>query len=165
MDGGTEVTSLCSSAPLDTLAEGEEAQLCSDTGVYVAANITRATGCKYLAILTAASSSSPTVEEMQGVCADTEANCNADSSVVGPGAGTLCSQIPASCAATVAQYSTCVVAEAVVFEERAAELVGCSELTFENLSSSYDVPVAAGEAEGCSELKSACPSLSVPYIN
>jgi len=165
MDAGTEVTSLCSTATLDMLSEAEEAQLCTDTGAYLAGALARASACKYHGIINAASSSSPTEEEMQAVCAQAEADCNADSSIAGPGENTLCSQIPESCPATVTEYSECVKAEAVAFDQAAAALVECSGLTFENLSSSYDVPMAAGEAAGCAALKTACPSFSVPYIN
>lgn len=164
-DPGTDVTSICASATLDTLTAEEETQLCTDTGTYIAGAITRAAACKYYAIVTAASSSAPTEEEMQTVCSTAEADCNSNPSVMGPGANTLCSQIPDGCTATVEQYSACVTDEAVVFDQGAAALVGCSELTFENLATSYDVPTDAGDAPGCMPLKTACPSFTVPYIN
>lgn len=165
MDGGTDVTSLCSTAPLNALSDAEEMQLCTETGTYIEGALTRANACRYYAIVTSASSSAPTVEEMQGVCAQAESDCNLDPTVMGPGRKTLCSQIPDSCAGTIAEYSECVADQAVVFDQGAGELVPCSELTFENLSSSYDVPLAANEASGCTALKAACPSFTLPYVN
>ena len=40
-----------------------------------------------------------------------------------------------------------------------------SALTFGNLSTVYDVPMAAGNAAGCMAVKTACPGYSLPYIN
>ena len=94
-----------------------------------------------------------------------ESTCNQDPTVPGPGAMTLCSQIPATCTATVAQYSTCVMEEAALFEQGANALTSCSMLTFENLSAAYDVPTAATQAPGCMAVKMACPNFSLPYIN
>lgn len=72
--------------------------VCTETGAYVAAAISRPTGCKYRAIVLAASTSSPTNEQMQAACSATEASCNEDASVAGPGRETSWGQIPASCA-------------------------------------------------------------------
>ena len=163
--GGTAVTSLCGAAALNTLTAAESSQLCSDTSAYVVAAIPRATGCKYQAIVAAASNSSPTEAQLQAACASTEATCNQDASVMGPGANTLCGQIPATCTATVAQYSTCVEDQAVVFAQEAGELTSCSTLTFGNLSTVYDVPNAANAAPSCMTLETACPNFTLPYIN
>ena len=164
-EGGTAVTGLCADAPLNALTDAEVSRLCTDTGAYIAGSITRATGCKYVAIIAAASNSSPTEEELQAACAGSEDSCNQDDTIMGPGGGTLCGQIPATCTATVEQYSACVMDEAVVFEQGASELVSCSMLTFGNLSTAYDVPTAASDAPTCMEIKMACPNFSVPYVN
>jgi hypothetical protein len=164
-EGGTLVTSLCADAPLNALTQAEQLQLCSDTGAYAAGAIDRAVGCKYNAIVTSASASAPTEAEMRVVCAATEMACIQDASVRSAGALTQCSGVPASCTATVEQYSTCVMDEAVVFEQGATALTSCSMLTLENLSALYDVPMAATSAPGCMELKTACPTFNLPYIN
>ncbi|HTV18754.1 MAG TPA: hypothetical protein VMG12_08790 [Polyangiaceae bacterium] len=163
--GGTSVTSLCGAAALNALTAAEAAQLCSDTSAYVVGAIARPTGCKYQAIVAAASNSSPTEAQLQAACASTEMTCTQDATVQGPGANTLCGQIPATCTASIEQYSTCVEDQAVLFEQEAAELTACSLLTFGNLSSVYDVPNAANAAPSCMTIKAACPNFTLPYIN
>ena len=164
-EGGTSVTSLCGRAPLNSLTGAEAMQLCNDTSAYVAGSISRATGCKYAAIIAAASNSSPTEAQLQASCATTENTCNQDDTVMRPGENTLCSQIPPTCTATVEQYSTCIEDEALLFEQGAIALVSCSMLTFGNLSTAYVVPAAASEAPSCRAVKATCPSFSLPYIN
>jgi hypothetical protein len=163
--GGAVVTSLCASAPLNTLSQAQTTELCSETSAYVEEAISRAIGCKYVAIVSAASNSSPTEAELQSACSARETACNQDTTIMGPGAMTLCSQIPPTCTATVEQYSTCVREEAELFEQEAGELTSCSALTFGNLSTVYDVPNAAVEAPSCAAIKTACPNYSLPYIN
>lgn len=163
--GGTMVTNFCGSAALNTLTAAEATQLCTDTGAYITAAISRPTGCKYAAIVAAASTSAPTNEQMQAACASSEASCNQDASVPGPGEMTSCGQIPPTCTATIEQYSTCVMDQADIFEQEANELTSCSMLTFANLSTVYDVPTAANAAPSCVTLQTACPNFTVPYIN
>lgn len=163
--GGTAVTALCGAAALATLTTEEATRLCSDTSAYVVGAISRATGCKYKAIVFAASNSSPTEAQLQAACASTESTCNQDASVMGPGANTLCGQIPPTCTASVEQYSACVEAQAVLFEQEANALTSCAMLTFGNLASVYEVPDAASAAASCMAIKAACPNFSLPYIN
>lgn len=163
--GGTMVTNFCASAALNTLTAAEAVQLCTETGAFVTAAISRPTGCKFRAIVAAASTSAPTNEEMQAACAASEAACNDDPSVPGPGGETSCSQIPPTCTATIEQYSTCMVDQAAVFEQQANALTSCSALTFANLSTVYDVANAANTAPGCMALQTACPAFNLPYIN
>jgi hypothetical protein len=141
--GGTMVTNFCASAALNTLTAAEAVQLCTETGAFVTAAISRPTGCKFRAIVAAVSTSAPTNEEMQASC----------------------SQTPPTCTATIEQYSTCMVDQAAVFEQQAAALTSCSTLTFANLSTVYDVAPAANAAPGCMALQTACPTFNVPYIN
>lgn len=163
--GGTTVTNFCGAAALNTLTAAEAIQLCSDTSAYIVGAISRATGCKYRAIVAAASTSAPTNEQMQAACTAAESTCNQDASVPGPGGETSCGQIPATCTATIEQYSTCVVDQAVIFEQEANELTSCATLTFGNLSTVYDVPIAANAAPSCMALQTACANFTVPYIN
>jgi hypothetical protein len=163
--GGTAVTGLCGGAPLNTLTAAEAATLCTDTSAYIASAIGRANGCKYLGIIAAASNSAPSEEQLQAACSTSESACNEDASIAGPGANTLCGSVPPTCTATVEQYSTCVTGQAVVFDQGASELVSCSMLTFGNLSTAYDVPMAATAAPACMAIKTACPSFTLPYIN
>jgi hypothetical protein len=164
-EGGTAVTGLCGDAPLNTLTQAEVLQLCSDTGAYAASSISKAGGCKYAGIVTAASSSSPTEAQLQAACSAKESNCTQSDTATGPGSNIQCSQIPPTCTATVAQYSACVVNEAVLFDQGASALVSCSMLTFANLSTAYDVPTAAMGAPNCMDISMACPTFSLPYID
>jgi hypothetical protein len=82
---------------------------------------------------------------------------------MGPGA--LCSDIPATCTATVAQYSTCIVDETVLFDQGVSGLVSCSMLTFANISTIYEVPDNASQAASCMALTTMCPGFFPPYIN
>jgi len=164
-EGGTAVTGLCADAPLNALTQTQQLQLCSDTGAYAAGVIDRAVGCKYVAIVASASASAPTEAEMRVVCAAREMACNQDASIMGAGALTQCSGVPASCTATVAQYSTCVMDEAVVFEQGATALVSCSMLTLGDISTLYAIPMTATNAPGCTAIKAACPTFTLPYIN
>ncbi|MEO8180018.1 MAG: hypothetical protein ABI895_14380 [Deltaproteobacteria bacterium] len=163
--GGTAVTSLCGAALLNSLTAAESTQLCDNTAAYVESSINRATGCKYVAIVAAASNSSPTEAQLQASCSSSEGTCNQDVSTDGAGAKTQCGTIPPTCTATVEQYSTCVVGEAALFEQGASALTSCSMLTFGNLSTVYDVPMAASESPSCMALKTACPNFTLPYIN
>jgi len=162
--GGTAVTSLCADAPLNTLTRAEASKLCSDTGAYATTAIGKAGGCKYVGIVAAASSSAPTEAALQAACSAREASCTQGASM-GPGGNTNCSGIPATCTATVAQYSTCVMNEVVVFEQGANALVSCSMLTNGNLGTAYDVPMAAADAPDCMAIKTACPTFTLPYID
>jgi hypothetical protein len=164
-EGGTAVTGLCADAPLNALTQAEQLQLCSDTAAYVTSIVDRAVGCKYVAIVTSASASAPTETEMRAVCAATEMACNQDPNVKSAGALTQCSGVPRACTATVEQYSTCVMDEAVVFEQGATALVSCSMLTLGDVTTLYEVPMDAISAPGCMAIKTACPTFNLPYIN
>lgn len=161
--GSTSVTSLSESCPLSSLSEAQLGKLCDDTNAYVAATVTKPAACKYAALVVAASSSSPTVEELQGVCSAEESGCNEDAAAKGP--GVLCTEIPKSCNATVAEYATCIRDETSAFEQGVGELVACSAITFESISDIYDVPATASDAASCKALATACPGFFAPYIN
>jgi hypothetical protein len=162
--GGTAVTSLCADAPLNTLTQAEASKLCSDTGAYATTAIGKPGGCKYVGIVAAASSSAPTEAALQAACSAREASCTQGASM-GPGGNTNCSAVPATCTATVAQYSSCIMNEVTVFDQGANALVSCSMLTNGNLGTAYDVPNAAAEAPDCMAIKTACPSFTLPYID
>jgi hypothetical protein len=164
-EGGTAVTGLCADAPLNALTQAEQLQLCGDTAAYVTSIVDRAVGCKYVAIVTSASASAPTETEMRAVCAAKEMACNQDPSIKSAGALTQCSRVPPACTATVEQYSACVMDEAVVFEQGATALVGCSMLTLGDVTTLYEVPMNAISAPGCMAIKTACPTFNLPYID
>jgi hypothetical protein len=163
--GGTAVTSLCAAAPLGSLTQAQAAQLCTDTGAYVASTVDKAIGCKYAGLITAASSSSPTVEQLQAACTGREATCAQSTTPMGPGGNTQCSQIPPTCTATVEQFSTCIKDLTVLFEQGASALVACPMITFASIPAAFDVPTTASAAPSCLALQMACSGYSVPYVN
>lgn len=163
--GGTVVTSLCGDATLGSLTTSEANQLCSDSGDYFVASISTPSRCKFSALINAGSTSPPTEEQLRATCSTMETDCNADPSTTYVGANPTCGMIPAGCAATVAQYSTCIADEAALFDQGVGELGGCDMLTFGNLNEVYDVAESAKEAASCAELTTACPELFIPTIN
>src|SRR6185295_2019282 len=116
--GAGAVTSLCNSLVLNTLSPLEESQLCDDTGAYFKRTISRPNGCRFSAHKNAASSSAPTEAQLQTSCTNAENACGADAGP-GPNLFASCSGVPATCTATIAQYTACVVDETVLFEQGA----------------------------------------------
>ena len=162
--GANAVTSICGSRTLGSLTGTEGLALCSDTGAYVARTVTKPNGCKYLAVVDAASLSSPDEEGMRTSCSAQESACNANPASMGPGEDTICGDLPPTCTATVAEYATCVMDETVLFEQGVGELVGCSMLTFANVSTVFDVSTNATQAASCKALATACPNFFPPSI-
>jgi hypothetical protein len=162
--GANAVTSICGSRTLGSLTQTEGLKLCSDTGAYVARTVTKANGCKYLAVVDAASLSSPDEEGMRSSCSAQESACNANPVSMGPGEDTICGDLPPTCTATVAEYSTCVMDETVLFEQGVGELIGCAMLTFANVSTVFDVSTNATMAASCQALATACPNFFPPSI-
>jgi hypothetical protein len=163
--GAGPVTGLCSSLALNTLSPLEESQLCNDTGAYFKRTISRARGCRFAAHKNAASSSAPTEEQLQASCTNVENTCGADAGP-GPNLFASCSGVPATCTATIAQYTACVMDEAVLFEQGATSLVTCDMLTFANLANTATVASnAADQAQGCIAIKAACSGYFPPQID
>ena len=159
--GGTAVTPIMGSKTLGSLTPAQTTQLCNDASAYFGRNITKAQACKFGALTFSVSSSAPTDADLRLGCTNTEASCNQSDAATG--IAIMCSAIPASCAATVAQYSTCVVDQSALYKTNLAALPACAALTradFDRITTS--LPNASPPAS-CEALMSSCPDLTLPF--
>jgi hypothetical protein len=81
------------------------------------------------------------------------------------GPGVLCTEIPATCSATVAQYTSCITDETMAFDQGVVALDSCSMLTFDGITAIYEVSDNAGQVASCTALTTMCPGFFPPYIN
>lgn len=159
--GGTAITTIMGSKTLGSLTAAQGTQLCNDTSGYFGRNITKAQACKFGALSFSLSSSAPTEADLRTGCTNTENDCNQSDAATG--IAVMCSSIPPSCTATVAQYSACVVDQGALYETNLAALPACSALTradFDKITTS--LPNASPPAS-CDALMSACPDLTLPF--
>ena len=161
--GGTSVTSISGSKPLNTLSTAEANQLCGDARSYYARSISKSNSCKFAALSFALSSSAPTEADLRSGCSSTESACGQSDAGTGP---TTCEPLPATCTATVAQYSDCIKDEAVLFSQTVSTLPGCSTLTRADFDAIYNAlgnaPGGATPPASCAALATACPDLTPP---
>jgi hypothetical protein len=165
--GGGSVTSVPGNTGLATLTPAQATQLCTDTGAYLARNITKADACKLAGftttVLAFAFDSTLTDTQLQATCTMAVDSCN--SSAADGGTTTTCSIGDTStCAATatVSQYSTCVT-DAVAGEKATfAAIPACSSLTAALLSADGGTGGTTGQPASCATLMSACPNITVP---
>jgi hypothetical protein len=158
------ITTLSGSKALGTLTAAEATQLCDDVKAYYRSAITKASSCKWYALFNASSSSSPTNMALQNNCTQGETACT-QSSDTGPGTMTSCLPIPASCTATVAQYSTCIIDGARLLNQAASTLPSCSTITLADLTPVFDAQNAINAPPGCMPLADMCPALAFPIAN
>lgn len=126
--GGSSVTTLSGATTLSTLTAADSTKLCNDTYAYFRTAITNETACKWKGLSFATSSSAPTDEQLKANCTEKESGCLADPNTArSSNAG--CNDLPTDCAATVAQYSTCVEALVARFNQTVAGLSSCAALT------------------------------------
>jgi hypothetical protein len=159
--GGTAVTTLTGSKALDALTSAQAAQLCNDTSAYFNGNITKTQSCKFQALTYSVSSSAPTDTDLQAGCTATETAC--DQSDASTAAGITCNPIPTSCAATVAQYSSCVVDQNALFKTKLGTLPACSAVTRATFDAIYTALPNANPPASCATLMTACPDLMLPF--
>jgi hypothetical protein len=161
--GGSSVTSISGSKPLNTLTAAESTQLCNDAIAYFKASITKSNSCKFSALVNAASTSSPTDAALQGNCSGMETSCNA-SATMGPGAATSCFPPPATCTATVEQYSACISNGVASFNQNVSALPSCSAVRLADLSAIFAALEATYMPAGC-VLPTACADFFFPIAN
>jgi hypothetical protein len=165
-DGGAgSVTSICASKAVNTLTAAEATQLCSDTRAYFARSITMATSCKFAALVTAASSSSPTEAGLRAACSNALNTCNQPDSGAGPGASTSCNDIPSTCTATVADYSACIRDKTTAFNQGVGALPGCATLTYADLTAVSMIQSDDNASPSCMALQTTCPDFFPPTAN
>jgi hypothetical protein len=157
VDGGT-VTGIGASAALNALTTVQASQLCSDARAYFARSISKANACKFAALSFASSSSAPTDADLRAGCSSTENTCNgADASSMGT--MNTCLPLPATCTATVAQYSECIVEETAFFNQSVPPLASCSTVTRADFNAVFDVTTGINQGASCAALTAACPDL------
>ena len=162
--GGSAVTSISGSKALGTLTAAESTQLCDDTKAYFKSSISKANSCKFSALSNAASTSAPSDAVLRTNCTSMETACNA-SDAMGPGATTSCLPPPATCTATVAQYSTCISDGAAALTQSANTLPSCSAVRLADISPIFSAVEALYLVPGCAALMDVCPDLVFPIAN
>jgi len=115
---------------LSALTTEQVAQLCDDSYAYYyeSGAIPVATACKWKGLSFATSSSAPTQEQLRSNCSEKEDGCLADPATAfadNPG----CNSFPATCGATVAEYSTCIEDLATNFNTTVGAIEECDVLT------------------------------------
>ncbi len=154
--GGASITTVSGGKTLGSLTPSEATQLCNDTYSYYGKAISEATLCKSAGLTYGLSSSPATDSQLQQNCASQQSAClNA-----GP-ATTGCRAIPASCTATVAQYSTCITDEASAFNDGVNGLVGCGTVTLADFAAIWSF-VTADPPASCTAVTDLCAALDIP---
>jgi len=162
--GGGSVTSISGSRTLGSLTKAESDQLCDDTKAYFMTAISKANSCKFSALSNAASTSAPNDTVLRTNCTSMETSCNA-SATMGPGAATSCFMPPATCTATVAQYSACISDGAALLNQSATTLPSCSAVRLADITPIFGAVEALYQAAGCMVLTAACPDFVFPIAN
>ena len=154
---------MCGSTTLGALTTAQTTQLCNDTAAYFAKTISATIACKWAALSTSASCSSPTNTLLQACCSQQENPC-LDAGVglgsgVGGNAGCL-GTIPSSCTATVAQYSACISDETSALLQAVSALPDCSTLTMSDTMAIQNAQTA-NPPTSCTPVN-ACSGVSAP---
>jgi alpha-L-arabinofuranosidase len=154
--GGGAVTAVDGGKTLGALTPSEATQLCTDTSAYFGKSITQATLCKEVGLTYAVSTSAASDSQLQKNCASQEAACLQAGSAVAN-----CTSISASCTATVAQYSTCMVDKIAAFNQTVNALASCATVTLTGLTAVWDF-IAADPPASCGVVVNKCPTLDLP---
>lgn len=156
--GGAAVTSLSGSKTLGSLSSADAKQLCDDLNSYFSKTITKDTACKWRALISAASSSSPSETALKSFCSSKLTSCDGL-------AKQACGDLPSGCGVTVEQYSACIVDEAADFNKQVVTFPTCDSLTMANMGKASDAQSADLPAS-CTKLMevSKCSSLSPPTL-
>ena len=153
--GGSLNPTVSSGKTLGSLTPSEATQLCKDTSAYFGQNINPATLCKE-AGLGFAVSSGATDAQLQKNCTSQEATC-----LQGGPAVAHCTDITAKCAATVAQYATCITDKVADFNQKVGVLATCATVTQSDLAAVSDFMSAVPPAS-CKSVTDQCPTLDIP---
>jgi hypothetical protein len=154
--GGTSITGLGGDKPIGSLAPSDAAQLCKDAYAYFAKAVSQADLCKWAGLSYGISSSPVSDSALQQNCKTQESSClTADPPIAD------CSAIPAMCAATVSQYSACIIDQAAAFNAAVAALPGCTTVTRPDLQGVWDY--ATGDLPAsCTAITDKCPAMDLP---
>ena len=156
---GSSVTTINGTKALNALTPTEVTQLCDDTYAYFGTAIPKATTCRWRGLAYGASSSAPTDAQLQTSCTNKETSCLGSAD---PWADNLgCNDLPATCTATVAQYSACISDEVTAFIQLVNGFPMCSALVRSNASEILNA-IAGAPPASCASLMNTCPELSPP---
>ena len=144
-------TSIPASKRLSDLTPAERDQLCMDLGQWAMSGPFLTDGCRATAWLTtslaASQDTSMTDTDLQALCQTLYDGC------VAGGVTTNCSQVPATCTATVGEYDTCL-------SDSVAALGGlppCSAVTRASLPSTVAHLTSQQNSAACTSLQNKCP--------
>jgi hypothetical protein len=122
------VTTIDDTTVLSTFTDAEATQLCDDIWAYFESTIGTETFCKWRGLSYATSSSAHSEEQLRANCTGTESTCLADPAAAWAG-NPGCSAPSADCAATVADYSTCIRDVAADFIQTVGGMPTCDMFT------------------------------------
>jgi non-reducing end alpha-L-arabinofuranosidase len=154
--GGSSITTLAGNKPLGGLTPAEASQLCKDTYAYFGQAITQEALCKWAGLSYGVSSSASTDAKLQENCARQQSAC-----LQSGGMSASCGDIPSNCAATVAQYSTCIADRSAAFNKAVTELAGCATVKTSDLAAIWDYATSDPPAS-CMSVNSKCPTMDIP---
>ena len=163
--GGPFTTSVRGSKPLNTLTTGEKMQLCNDAQAYFKTPAVRQQECRFsgffAAALTAEFDPSITDAQIQQACTQAVSECVSSAADAGAGSTTdMCNTsqtLPASCTATVADYSACVT---TIPETLASAAPACSSITRASLNTDAGSDsTSATSSPACTTLQNKCPGI------
>jgi len=157
--GGSPVTTLSGTKALNALTAAEAMQLCDDSYAYFGTAIPKTTTCKWKGLAFGASSSAPTDAQLQSNCTSKESSCQqlSDPWADNPG----CNELPATCTATVDEYSTCIRDEVTAFLQLVNGFPVCAMLARSNASDILTA-IAGSPPASCAALMNTCPDLYPP---
>ena len=153
------VTTVSSTTALSALTDTEFTQLCNDVYNYFGTAIPTDVFCKWRGLKYATSSSPHSDQQLIDNCVGTEATCLANPAEAWA-SNTGCNSIPADCAATVADYSACVMDEAAAFSVTVNAIPGCDVVTMADTSMVWDAQSAPTPAS-C-DFSATCQGLYPP---
>jgi hypothetical protein len=157
--GGSAVTTLSGIRPVNALTTAEATQLCNDTYAYFGSASSTATTCKWRGLSYAASSSAPSQAVLQQNCSSQESGCVQAAKPWDNNSG--CSDIPATCTATVTEYSTCISDEVAAFVQVVNGLPSCTTLASTDTAAIFEAQAGTPPAS-CVSFSDKCPDLTPP---
>ncbi len=165
---GTFTTSVPGEKTLGSLSDPELATLCADGAKFAAEPVHQMDNCRLAAFLSTALmavfATDATDASLQMSCAETYNQCLNPSTNGGydGGAGPSCSRPAANCAATVAEYTTCINDQAAETHAAASSVPACTAVSVSSLSGSDGGTASPNLAEpaSCQLVQSKCSGLS-----
>ena len=155
----TAVTTVDGTKPLNTLTAAETTQLCNDIDAYMGKGVSKANLCKMAAVMDAAFGGPTSDAAAQAACTSVYNQCMA---APASSSTQTCDPIPATCTATVAQFSACATDSLVALNQVLGAIPSCNAITLAELSSSSGTTTdTTTTPASCQAFETACPTYSV----